>query len=346
MATLKLTLQESPKFRRWILIWLAGICALVGLTVIVGGATRLTNSGLSITEWRPLIGAIPPLNESEWNRLFELYKQIPEYSIEHPEMDLSGFKFIFFWEYLHRNLGRLIGLIFVFPFLFFWIRGALTPSFRNKLLIGFGLGALQGAMGWFMVMSGLTERTDVSHYRLAAHLLLAFFIFSYFLNLYLETSRPTPSHSRPIPKLRFWTNILLTALGLQIVYGAFVAGLKAGYAYNTYPKMYGRWIPEEAFSLAPLWLNAFENIALVQFIHRWLGALVVLLSAGLFILFRKYAASSELRQSLRFFFMALVTQFALGVMTLLSHMNMALALLHQLGALVVLGLLIRLRKAC
>jgi len=333
--------QAIPRaYRRPILIWIASICGLVVLTLIVGGATRLTNSGLSITEWKPLIGALPPLSEADWMRTFELYKQIPEYSIEHSQMDLAGFKFIFFWEYLHRNMGRLIGLVFLFPFLFFWLRGALPRPLFKRVLLGFFLGGLQGGMGWFMVMSGLSERTDVSHYRLAAHLGLAIFIFYHFFQILLELLSKSEERLQK-RNLKVSRNILILQilLSLQIIYGAFVAGLRAGYSYNTFPKMNGDWFPSLGFSMQPLFINFFENPALVQFIHRWLGAGLVL---GIFIfilMLPKSVISPMAKKLMNSLVIMILIQFLLGVFALLSHLSFAIALIHQFGALVVFALL-------
>lgn len=328
--------------RFWIVVWLFSICFLVVCAVVIGGATRLTNSGLSITEWKPLVGAIPPMNHEDWLAAFEAYKKIPEYTLEHSHLDLDGFKFIFFWEYLHRNIGRLLGIVFVFPFIFFWASGWLDRSFRRRLLIGLALGFSQGVLGWFMVKSGLTDRVDVSHYRLMAHLVLAFFIFSYFLRLILDLTWGWNTQREKTPQsrhLRMIGAVVHSILGFQIVWGAFVAGLRAGYSFSTFPKMGDDWLPQLAFTFEPVWMNFFENPILVQFIHRWLGAIVVI---GVICFWWKSKKLKLSRISCRlsdFLLLAVALQFLLGVLTLLSGMSLVIALSHQFGALILFGLL-------
>ena len=328
---------SSDRDRRKIIIWLWLICILIAFTVVVGGATRLTNSGLSITEWKPIVGAIPPLSEVDWQKAFALYKQIPEYQIEHPTMDLSGFKFIFLWEYFHRNLGRLLGLVFLIPFGLFLFRRSLSPLLIRKLLIGFSLGALQGILGWLMVTSGLSGRTDVSHYRLAAHLILAFFIFSYFLKIIqFMAIAPQPKFKHQV-RVRIGIGVLHSLLGFQIIYGAFVAGLRAGYGYNTFPKMNDTWMPSQALIQHPIWINFVENPAMVQFIHRWIG---MALTFGVLIFYfwcRNFELGKMRQRSLNLILVITLTQTSLGILTLITGMQIWLALAHQLGALVAFG---------
>ncbi len=335
--------------KRPLLIWIGAILFLVALTLLVGGATRLTNSGLSITEWKPLVGAIPPLSEQDWHRVFELYKQIPEYSVEHSQMDLEGFKFIFFWEYLHRNMGRLLGVVCLIPFLIFWIQGRLSRAFRWRVILGLCLGGLQGLLGWYMVKSGLSDRTDVSHYRLAAHLSLAFIIFAYFLNIFLEIlwSDRKPTEPKPVQSKIIDQSVrgLQVLLALQIIYGAFVAGLDAGYAYNTFPKMLGNWLPDQAHTLTPYFHNFLENPTMIQFVHRWMGALVVGGVFWIWIFARKLTQRSTVKNLLNALLILVILQFGLGALTLLSGMNLALALSHQMGALLLFGALQTLQKA-
>lgn len=323
-------------------VWLMGLCLLVALTVVVGGITRLTNSGLSITEWKPLIGALPPLTESDWQEVFLKYQQIPEYRLEHPNMDIQGFKFIFFWEWGHRNLGRFIGLYFFIPFMIFSLQKKFDPTLRKRLLIGLSLGALQGLMGWVMVKSGLSERTDVSHYRLAMHLFLAFLIFSYFLRIILDLMVPLKNYVRSshLKSFRLSLVVFHSLIGLQIIYGAFVAGLRAGHFFNTFPTMNGLWMPTEAFHHTPAWLAPFENPALVQFIHRWIGALV-LIYAVVFVHHLKKARTltGPALTVCWALTLAVAIQFTLGVLTLVLKMPLHMASFHQLGGLVVFGLL-------
>jgi cytochrome c oxidase assembly protein subunit 15 len=332
----------DKKTKRLVLIWLAAVAFLIASTVVVGGITRLTNSGLSITEWKPIMGAIPPLNENDWNEAFQKYQQIPEFQIEHNHFDLEDFKFIFFWEYLHRNLGRLIGLVVMIPFFFFLFTKKLPKSLLSRIAIGILLGGLQGALGWFMVSSGLSERVDVSHYRLAAHLLLAFVIFVYFIYLildivYSEHLSIQKNDSAQVKSLRKVVGGFHGILTLQIVYGAFVAGLRAGYGHNTYPLMNGSFFPVDGLSIEPIWRNFFENPSTVQFVHRWLGALLVIYVLRIFLIARKVALNPMQRHAVRILAGAITAQFLLGVATVVFHMPMAVASAHQLVGLLVFG---------
>ena len=246
--------------------WLWLVVALIVAMITVGGATRLTDSGLSITEWQPLLGVIPPLSEADWQAAFLKYKQIPEYRDVNAGMSLEAFKFIYWWEWSHRFLGRFIGIAFALPLLAFWIAGRLPPRLAPKLLGVLALGALQGFVGWYMVRSGLVDRVDVSHYRLALHLGLAFLILALLVWLALEVQDgPVAAAS----KAQRRAALLLVALVLlQVVLGALVAGFKAGFSYNTWPLMDGRLVPTGLGTLSPWWLNVFENVTTVQFNHR------------------------------------------------------------------------------
>ena len=259
--------------------WLLLGALLVIAMVVIGGITRLTHSGLSIVEWKPISGTIPPLNEQDWMVEFNNYKTSPEYLKYNSHFSLDDFKSIFWWEYIHRLLGRLIGFVFLIPFLWFYLTKKLTDKKLFKhLIIIFLLGGLQGFIGWFMVKSGLVNRPSVSHYRLALHLSTALFLFGYILWTALPIIAPNSKKTRFIPKLYLKLKILLGLVSLQIIYGAFTAGLKAGYIYPTYPKMGADWLPLsgiEAFNDLGI-LSLVENPILVQFIHRWLGALVLL----------------------------------------------------------------------
>lgn len=313
-----------------VVLWIAALCWLMTLTLIVGGATRLTNSGLSITEWKPIVGAIPPLSHEQWLDAFDKYKRIPEYRIENPRMDLEGFKAIYFWEYAHRNLGRLLGLFFFVPFLVFLIRRRLPPPLIRRLLIGFALGGLQGGLGWYMVKSGLADRTDVSPYRLAAHLGLALAIYTYFLSILLSLIRRTPL-SPEAASLRRTFNAVRVLVAVQILFGVLTAGLRAGYSYNTFPLMNGEWFPS-FHTLSPWWIDIFEDSATVQFIHRWLGLVAF---AGTIFLWRKAEGLSSiaLRRTVRWIPALATIQVLSGVATLLLVMPLGLALAHQFGAL-------------
>lgn len=335
------------KNKNLLMLWIVSICLLVGATLVVGGATRLTDSGLSITEWEPIVGAIPPMSPEEWERRFDMYKETPQFKLQFPGMQMSEFKFIFFWEYLHRNLGRLIGIVFIIPFLFFWLTGSFTSTLRNRLLIGFALGGLQGALGWYMVASGLIERVSVSHYRLAAHLGLAFFIFYYFFDLLLRLRNEgkqskVERNDRDLYRL---SSVLLLIIAVQIVWGAFVAGLRAGYMYNTFPTMNGEWIPSTLFYMKPWWMNFIENPSAVQFIHRWLAKVILVIAVFfVWLTWKRLGWKKELFKLKLFFICSLFVQVVLGVWTLLSGMSMSIALLHQFGALLVIVSLQMLRS--
>lgn len=313
-------MQEKPQ-RASIHIWFVSVITLIVIMVVVGGITRLTGSGLSITEWKPIMGAIPPLNETDWNVAFEKYKQIPQFQVINSTMSLHEFKFIFFWEWFHRLIARLIGVIVLVPGIYFIFKKQISSSIAKKVAFGFLLGGAQGFLGWFMVSSGLSQLVYVSHIRLAAHLLLALFILGFWLDLYFqwraETSREASSR---VPRTLVAVGVLLF---IQLVYGAFVAGLKAGYVYNTFPKMNEEWLPADAVSMVPAWINIFQNQGMVQFIHRWLA--VVLVIAAI------YAWKKEPKEG-RLFVALIGVQFLLGVLTLVLNMPIALASLHQLNA--------------
>jgi heme a synthase len=306
--------------------WLLGVAALVFCMVIVGGATRLTDSGLSITEWQPLLGAIPPLTEADWLEALEKYRQIPEYQLINKGMSLEDFKFIYWWEWAHRFLGRIIGLAFFLPFAFFALRGALTGKTALRCAVLFVLGGLQGALGWYMVASGLVDRVDVSQYRLAAHLTLATVIFGAVLWVAfgLGISRRRPSGQQE------WMAVLIIALVLlQVAAGGFVAGLDAGFGYNTWPLMEGALVPQGLFAAEPWWRNMFENAMTVQFNHRMLAYVIAVLAVA-------YAYAEQSRWS--FILLATVgLQVVLGIWTLVWAVPLWLGLAHQGGALLVLA---------
>ena len=253
---------------RVVQIWLYAVCATILLMVIVGGATRLTDSGLSITEWKPIHGAIPPLGAAQWAVEFDKYRQIPEYRHINRGMSLDEFKTIYWWEWGHRQLGRFIGLFYAIPLAIFWLTGALDRRLKWLLGIGLLLGGVQGFIGWWMVSSGLVDRVDVSQYRLAVHLGLALAILAYLFTI-ARSLYPLDRERPFVP--RAVSNLSVVTVGLiftQILLGALVAGLDAGLTYNTWPLMDGKWIPNGLATLSPAWLNFFENITMVQFQHR------------------------------------------------------------------------------
>lgn len=316
--------------KKKIIIWLLAGCFLIFAMVVVGGITRLTGSGLSITEWNVVMGAIPPMNEQAWQEAFDKYKQIPQYQKLNYDFELSDFKKIFFWEYLHRLIGRMIGFVFLVPFLYFLWKKKLTPEWIRKSLFLFLLGGLQGFLGWFMVKSGLTERTSVSHYRLAIHLLAAFITFGFTwwfaLQLMFE-KRETHAGNKMYNLLK----VILGVVILQLIYGAFTAGLHAGRIANTFPTMDGEWIPSGINALSPAYFNFFENLLTVQFIHRILACIIVLLIAVLWWMGRKEPLAPAQKKAIAFCLTAVGIQFLLGVFTLLYHVPVTLAALHQAG---------------
>ena len=318
-------------------IWLLLVCVSIILMVGVGGATRLTHSGLSMVDWKPITGILPPLNEQAWEAEFAQYKQYPEYQKLNKGMSLDAFKAIFYWEYGHRVLGRAIGLIFVVPFLYFWFVGRIQRPQRSRFLIALALGGSQGLLGWFMVKSGLVDRPSVSHFRLAAHLCLALFILAYVFDLVLSTSNQqrvaVPSGLRRIVQI---FTLLLVA---QLIYGGFTAGLKAGLGFNTYPKMGDAWIAEAALTLTPFWLNWFENGAMIQFIHRWLGLAVLVAAAVTLGTALSQGTGHPVRRAAGLCVGLVFVQFLLGVTTLITVVPLSWALTHQVFAcFVVLGL--------
>ena len=308
--------------------WLVLVSAAILLMIIVGGATRLTESGLSMVDWRPIMGVVPPLSHSDWSNLFETYKQFPEYKKLNEGMSLDAFKAIFYWEYGHRVLGRLIGVLFFVPFLYFLMRGKIERRWRPRLWIALGLGGCQGLMGWYMVQSGLVDIPHVSHFRLAAHLLLAIFILGFILWLILDMLEIEPVSVKP--SFRNLVLGLAVVMGFQLMFGAFTAGLDAGKGFNTYPLMNGQFIADIALSLDPVWKNFIENGAMIQFVHRWLGAVVFF---GVIIL-GSLSLKTELKGSS--FILVLITafQFILGVMTLVNGVPIVLGSLHQVVAVI------------
>lgn len=324
---MKQTLSPAQAAVPMVRLWLYAMAFLVFCMVIVGGATRLTDSGLSITEWRPLLGAIPPMNEADWLAAFEKYKLIPEYQIQNRGMPLSEFKFIYWWEWAHRFLGRFIGLAFALPLIFFTFTRRIDRALWPRLFALFILGGAQGALGWYMVASGLVDRVDVSQYRLAAHLTLAALIFAAIIWVAMGIGRKRKHASSSSD----WFAVLLVAFVLlQIAAGGFVAGLDAGQGYVTWPKMDGQWIPSGLWEMAPGWKNAFENAMTVQFNHRILAYMLLLATA-------LHAWQSRTLSAILLAF-AMLAQACLGILTLLLHVPLAAALIHQAGAMIVLAL--------
>lgn len=333
-------MSASPD--RAVLGWLVAIAALVTIMVSIGGVTRLTGSGLSITDWKPLMGAIPPLNEEQWLEVFGKYQASPQGTQVNHAMTLAEFKFIYFWEYFHRLVGRLIGVVAIMPLIFFWIKRRISKDLAGRVLIGVALGGLQGALGWFMVKSGLIDIPAVSHYRLAAHLGLALVILAYFVWLIqdVRTGRAPivgdPKTTHTVRRQFRWLRALFI---LQITYGAFVAGLKAGFGFNTFPKMAGEWIPGNFWALEPTWINPFENPASVQWMHRTMGWLVLFSVIFFAVQIRRAGVPREIRTWGTALMHMTFAQFLLGVLTLVYVVPVPLAVLHQFGAAVLVILL-------
>jgi heme a synthase len=341
LATSDLTMSgtlTTDTHTRALRLWLYAVAALVLAMVLVGGATRLTESGLSITEWKPVTGVAPPLSQDAWRAEFEKYQATPQYRAMNSGMSLEAFKTIYWWEWTHRQLGRLVGAAFLLPFLFFLWRGWVAASLRPRLWFIFGLGALQGAVGWWMVASGLADRVEVSQYRLATHLLLACLIYvALILTAQRLDQRAAPFGAVP-GRIRAGAVALLVLVLAQIYLGALVAGLRAGYAYNTWPLIDGALVPDAARLLfeTPLWRNFFENILTVQFDHRVLAYAIFLIALVHAIDVGRTVKARGVRAGAFALLGAIVVQIALGVATLLWVVPLSLALLHQAMAMLVL----------
>ena len=316
---------------RWIARWLT-VCAVVifGM-ILLGGVTRLTDSGLSMVEWQPIMGTIPPLNQTEWEIAFDKYKQYPEFQKINFDMDLSGFKVIFMYEYLHRVLGRLIGLLYLFPMIFFMARGMVRRPLLPQLLVLFFLGGCQGLLGWYMVKSGLVDRPDVSQYRLTAHLGLAVLLYGYMVWLILKLASP----NRSIPPMASWWPLGLAALVyLMILSGGFVAGTDAGFSYPTWPLMGDSFIPPTLY--AEGWISAFEQVTTIQFNHRMFAYGLTLLLVTVAFTSGRGTGDGRVRLGAWAMVAALFLQVALGISTLLTHVAIPVAAAHQGGSVLLL----------
>lgn len=327
--------QRPFQHDRKIAIWLLVCCVTIFCMVVLGGVTRLTGSGLSMVQWEPIMGVLPPLSDAEWQEAFARYQQYPEYKLKNTHLDVSGFKGIFWLEYFHRLLGRGIGLLFGLPFLYFLARRQIDRPLVPKLVFLFLLGGLQGLMGWYMVKSGMVDDPHVSQYRLTAHLLLAIVIYAYMFWLALDLLRGRDR----VRVSSGWLNTghALTALVLlTIASGGFVAGLKAGFTYNTFPLMNGQWLPDGLLLLEPAWRNLFENITTVQFNHRLLAIGTALLLTAFWWMARRASSVRPVRLALDLMLAAVVVQIALGITTLLLVVPIPLAAAHQGGAVLLL----------
>ena len=330
----------TPAPNRALVAWLGGCCLLVFAMVVVGGVTRLTHSGLSITEWRPIVGTLPPLDASDWNDAFSRYQATPEFRDVNAAMTLAEFKRIFWWEYGHRLLGRAIGVAFLAPYLWFLARRRIPRGYAWPLAAIFVLGGLQGGVGWLMVRSGLVDDPRVSPFGLTAHLGLAFAIFGAMLWTALSLAFPgraeRPAHgTRAIRRLARATTALIFVMVLS---GGFVAGIRAGFAYNTFPLMQGRVVPAEILMLDPWWRNFFWNIATVQFDHRLIAWLLALTVPLLWWRLRRASAPRRAKALGTALLAMLAVQVTLGIATLINVVPLSLAALHQAGAVAVFGL--------
>jgi cytochrome c oxidase assembly protein subunit 15 len=331
-----MTNTEQKRYDRQVAMWLIFCAAVIFGMILLGGVTRLTHSGLSMVEWKPLMGAIPPLTEQDWLATFEKYKQFPEYQKLNQGMDLDGFKSIFMYEYLHRVLGRLIGVIFALPMLYFALRRRLRPGLTPGLVILFFLGGLQGLLGWYMVKSGLVDNPRVSQYRLTAHLGVAVAIYAYMLWLTFElllTQGNAEVKHRPYAR---WSQVMVGLVFLMILSGGLVAGTRAGLAYPTWPLMGDSFVPSGLYATSPPWFAMFEDITTIQFNHRIFAYLLfVLLNTFAFLVYRS-APQGWGRLAAVLLVVALCVQVVLGISTLLLHVPVWLATAHQGGAVLLL----------
>ncbi|MEX0845590.1 MAG: COX15/CtaA family protein [Balneolaceae bacterium] len=326
----------TTPYNRPVYIWLWSGIILISLMVIIGGITRLTDSGLSISDWDLIMGTIPPTSEADWQQTFERYQEFPQYQQLNKGMDLEEFKTIFFWEYLHRLLGRMLGIVFIVPFLFFWAKGYFDSKLLKRMFILLGLGALQGIMGWIMVKSGLVDIPYVSHYRLAIHLMLAFVLIGFCLWYALDLKYKSPEIPENTSTLIKWLWVIGVLFLIQMIYGAFTAGLDAGYLYNTFPKMGGQWIPPTFSVLDPFMLNFVENPGAVQWVHR-LNGTFLLIAVVLFWWKSVFGNESKWIHALSGILLSIITlQYLLGILTLIYSVPISLGVIHQAVAILFL----------
>jgi cytochrome c oxidase assembly protein subunit 15 len=319
---------ERHARNRAVAIWLLVCCGLVFAMVVLGGFTRLTGSGLSMVDWRPLMGVLPPIGNAEWQRVFELYQQSPEFQKVNSHMDVNAFKGIFWLEYLHRLLGRTIGIVFLIPFVVFVMKGYIRKQEWPKYLLMFILGGMQGLLGWYMVKSGLIDIPHVSQYRLTAHLLAAFLIYAYMFWVAMSLLFPAPGNAGKHPWYGKTVGVTVL-LVVTIISGGFVAGLKAGKIYNTFPMMGDYWLPPGLAALEPFWRNFFDNMTTVQFDHRWLAITTFVVIVIYWLQARKADMPKRARPAVNALLLTAVLQVALGIATLLLAVPVVLGASHQ-----------------
>ncbi|WP_439137386.1 heme A synthase [Roseicyclus sp.] len=339
--------RDSGRARRLVRAWLMALFALVVLMVAVGGLTRLTDSGLSITEWAPLSGAVPPMNAADWQAEFDAYRQIPQYQLMNRGMSLAEFKVIYWWEWGHRQLGRVIGLVWALGFFALLVSRNIPPGWTGRLLLLGGLGGLQGAIGWWMVHSGLQEgMISVASYRLATHLGLAFLILGliawFMMKLGREEALLMAARRDGDRKLKGMSTGLLHLSFLQILIGALVAGIDAGRNYIDWPLMAGGFFPPGMWTIEPLWRNLFENDGTVQFIHRIVGYIILALAIGVWFAARRTGRMAT-KRAFDWVMVAIFAQMVLGIVTVMHSSPWYIAIWHQLGAVAVLTLVLRAR---
>ena len=334
-----MSIQKMPGIStddRLIANWLLLCALLIFAMVVLGGVTRLTGSGLSMVNWHPIHGVIPPMSAQEWDEEFANYRQSPEFIKKNRNMTVDGFKKIFYFEYAHRVLGRFIGLVFLVPFLFFYFTRKIKPGLTPRLIVMFFLGGLQGLLGWYMVKSGLVDNPHVSQYRLTAHLSAAILIYAFIIWTAFELLSSKPRLSKAdssAPGFRRAVHYLMLLLVITIISGGFVAGLKAGLIFNTFPRMGGAWVPEGLLAVSPLYLNFFENMVTVQFNHRILAMMVGFLLLVYWLVAKAQVFDKSTSRSFDLIALMVVMQLVLGISTLLLHVPVWLAASHQAGAL-------------
>lgn len=335
---MSISAAEPTRSSRCIGYWLLVIATLIAAMVVIGGLTRLTGSGLSITEWRPVTGAIPPISDADWQAEFAKYRGTPQYELLNEGMGLAAFKSIYRWEWAHRFLGRLIGFVFAIPFLYFAVRKRIDRRLAVRLAILFALGAAQGVLGWWMVQSGLAPaHTAVSQYRLAAHLGLAVILFAYTLWIAFEYLGVRRSAVMSLTRYKRYAVALMILVFVQMLLGAFMAGLDAGLAFSDWPTYGGAWIPPGLYDLDPWWINHFENHALVHFQHRTVGYVVAALAIVTYVLLRRAGADRPVRLAGIHVVIITFVQIGLGILTVVNLVPISLAAAHQIMALALFG---------